>query len=252
MRKKIFLLLFLFMGACAYKNPLSDMNFQTVMAPPYVIAGWYKINQMGEPVKFYIEGDGNAFDAQGQPTDNPTPTSRFLREMASNDPSPNVVYLGRPCQYLQTGGCSEKDWTDGRFSKDIINSMNQSVLSMMKKARSEQMVLIGFSGGAQIAGWIGIKNPKQVKKLITIAGVLDHEAWSKYHGDMPLKKSLNLKDKKKELFVLNQVHYAGEKDEVVPVSLIQDFVGEERMVVVPKAKHGKGFKSIYKEIYEVK
>ena len=252
MIKKVVLFVFLLLGGCAYKNPLSDMKFQTVMAPPYVVAGWYKIQKAGDPLKVYIEGDGHAFDAQGRPTDNPTPTGVFLRELASEDPSPNVVYLGRPCQYLQAGACSEKDWTDGRFSKEIINSMNQYVLTMMKKARSEQLVLVGFSGGAQIAGWIGVKNPKQVKKLITIAGVLDHEAWTRYHGDMPLTKSLNLTEKKKDFLKLNQVHYAGENDKVVPVKLIQDFVGVENLVVVPKATHGDGFKSIYNEIYEVR
>ena len=79
--KRIFIILgCLILGACAHKNPLSDMTFQTTMAPPHVIASWYKITAVGEPIKIYVEGDGAAFDADNQPTDNPTPKSEFMRK----------------------------------------------------------------------------------------------------------------------------------------------------------------------------
>ncbi|MDY6408096.1 MAG: hypothetical protein SPL08_05310, partial [Pseudomonadota bacterium] len=80
--KKIFVILgCLILGACAHKNPLSDMAFQTTPAPPYVIANWYKITAVGSPIKIYVEGDGAAFDVYNQPTDNPTPKSEFMREL---------------------------------------------------------------------------------------------------------------------------------------------------------------------------
>ena len=241
----------LVLAGCTHKNPLSDMAFQTTMAPPYVIANWYKITNRGQPIKVYIEGDGNAFDEGGLPTDNPTPKGEFMRKLAANDPSPNVAYLGRPCQYLQTGACSQKDWTTGRFSSAVIDSMNQTMLALMKKAKTDKVILIGFSGGAQIAGWLALKNPSKVQKLITLSGVLDSTAWTAYHGDEPLRDSLNLKDKKSAFLKIPQIHYAGGRDDVVPLELIRDFVGPERVIVVPKAGHGTGFDSIYHEIYEV-
>ena len=249
--KKIFVFsLLLLLGACTHRHPLSHMQFQTMMVPPYVVAGWYKITQIGDPLKIYIEGDGNAFDSNGLPTDNPTPKGNFMRELAGEDPSPNVAYLGRPCQYLQTGACSEKDWTSGRFSEQIVTSMDNAVAQLMKKAKTNQVILIGFSGGAQVAGLVAVRHPERVKKLITIAGVLDHEAWTTYHDDMPLDESLNLSDEKAVFQTLNRVHYAGGKDDVVPESLIQDF-DPDFVVVVPKAGHGTGFSDVSNLIYEV-
>ena len=252
MRKFLTVFFVCFLGACAHKNPLSDMSFQTTMAPPHVVASWYKITQPGKPVKIYIEGDGNAFDENGIPTDNPTPKGEFMRQLAAGDSSPNVVYLGRPCQYLQTGACSEKDWTTGRFSKAIIDSMDQAVKAFMKKARTDKIVLIGFSGGAQVAGWIVVRHPEQVKKWITIAGVLDPKAWADYHGDQPLNASMNLKDRWKDLEKIPQIHYVGSDDEIVPPSLVQGMVKPENIQVVRGAEHGKGFEKIYSEIYEVR
>ena len=251
MKKILILTLLVLLGACTHRHPLSHMQFQTLTAPPYIVAGWYKITQVGEPLKIYIEGDGNAFDSDGLPTDNPTPKGTFMRELAGQDTAPNVAYLGRPCQYLQAGACSEKDWTSGRFSEQIVNSMDNAVSQLMKKAKTNQVVLIGFSGGAQIAGLVAVRHPERVKKLVTIAGVLDHEAWTQYHGDMSLTDSLNLNDSKDVLKTLNRVHYAGGRDHVVPVSLIQDF-DPEFTVVVPKAGHGTGFSDITNLIYEVK
>lgn len=238
---------------CAHRNPLSDFRFQTVTAPPYILASWYQITQPGEPIKIYIEGDGNAFDSNGVPTDNPTPTGEFMRRLAAEDPSPNVAYLGRPCQYLQAGACSQKDWTTGRFSNQVIDSMDQSVRALMKKARTNQVILIGFSGGAQVAGLIAVRHPNQVKQVITIAGVLDVDAWADYHGDPKLVDSLNLKNQQDSFSKIPQIHYAGGRDDVVPAKLIQDFVKDENLVVVvPKASHGKGFDSIYDAIYKVR
>ena len=238
------------LGACAHKNPLSDMTFQTTTAPPHVIASWYKITARGEPIKIYVEGDGAAFDAYHRPTDNPTPNSEFMRVLAAGDPSPNVAYLGRPCQYLQTSACSEKDWTTCRFSKANIDSMDVAVKALMKKARTDKVILIGFSGGAQVTGQIAARHKEQVKKWVTIAGVLDINAWTNYHGDTPLKESLNLD--KKQVKNINQIHYAGAKDDIVPPELIIDFAGADKVVIVKKAGHGDGFESVYPEIYEVK
>lgn len=249
MKRIAVILATLLIGACSYRNPVSDMNFQTTTAPPYVIANWYKMEQPGQTLKIYIEGDGHAFDAHGQPTDNPTPHGLFMRELAAGDPSPNVVYLARPCQYLKPG-CSQHDWTTGRFSRPIIDSMDTTVRSLMKKARTNKVILIGFSGGAQVAGLIAVRHPEQVVRLITISGVLDHRAWTSYHGDEPLTDSLNLKDFQSLLKRIPQTHYAGEKDTVVPTQLIQDFAGES-VSVVPGATHGDGYDSVFSQIYEV-
>ena len=241
----------LLLSGCATKNPLTDFQFQTVTAIPYIVASWYKIEAPTEDIRIYIEGDGHSFDAYNNPTDNPTPHSTFIRSLAANDPNPNVVYLARPCQYLQTSACSQEDWTCGRFSQNIVDSMEASILSLAKKARAQKITLIGYSGGAQVAGLVAVKNPERIKKVITIAGVLDQEAWTKYHGDTPLYQSLNLKDYQDTFNQIPQKHFIGEKDTVVPNQLTYEFVANpEQVVLVKKADHQNGFEKIYRDIYQ--
>ncbi len=246
----IFLLIFI--SGCAHKNPLTEFQFQTLTVPPYVVASWYRITEPEMPLRIYIEGDGHSFNAYNRPTNNPTPRSTFLRDIAANDPNPNVVYLARPCQYLQTNTCTQNDWTCGRFSKQIINSMEKSVHLLAKKARTNNVILIGYSGGAQVAGLVAVRNPQKIQKIITIAGVLDQEAWTTYHQDTPLTESLNLKDFQTIFKQLPQKHYVGENDKVVPIELTKTFVDDDsKIVIVPKADHQKGFDSVIQEIYQI-
>lgn len=241
----------LFLGACAPKNPLTDFRFQTVTAPPYVVASWYKIEKQGDVLRVYIEGDGTVLNADGTISANPTPTDTFLRSMASSDPNFNVAYLGRPCQYLQAGPCSEEDWTSGRYSSKIVDSMEETVYGLMKKARTNKVVLIGYDGGAQIAGLIAVRFPQDSVEVITIGGILDPYAFTTRHGYEPLVNSMNLADYKKRYATLKQHHYVGGKDTLVPPSLVQEFVANDALItVVPKATHEKGFEAVAKEIYK--
>lgn len=253
MKKILYLMMLLFLGACTHQNPLSDFRFQAVPASPYVVASWHRITEPGEPLKIYIEGDGHAFDNAGRPTDNPTPQSTFWRDVAAGDPSPNVAYIGRPCQYLQAGACSERDWTSGRFSAEIIDSMDKVIRGLQKKARADQVILIGYSGGAQVAGLTAVRQPETVARVITVAGVLDPAAWAAYHGDAPLHESLNLRDERAVFQTIPQHHYVGGRDTVVPAVLTQEFIGDDDLItVVPNATHSKGWNGITDEIYKVR
>lgn len=246
----LFILVVLSNG-CAHKNPLTDFQFQTVTAPPYVLASWYHITEPTQPIRIYIEGDGHSFDAYNRPTANPTPRSTFLRDIAANDPNPNVAYLGRPCQYLQTSTCAQEDWTCGRFSPQIIDSMEKSVLQLAKKSQTKDIVLIGYSGGAQIAGLVAVRHPEKIKRVVTIAGVLDQKAWTTHHNDTPLDRSLNLFDYRDIFDTIPQTHFVGKKDRVVPNYLTENFVKNKNdIVVIEKADHQKGYNSVLKQIYQ--
>lgn len=239
-----------FLTSCSTLNPLSDFRFQTQVAPPYVLASWYRITTPGKPIHIYIEGDGSSFDSNGNPTDNPTPRDSFWRAVAAEDTFPNTAYLARPCQYMQVGACSKTDWTTGRFSKKIVQSMDAAVKALMKKAQTDTVILIGYSGGAQAAGLIAVQNPA-VKKVITVAGILDTEAWTDYHHDTPLKESLNLKNYKTEFLKIPQIHYVGERDTVVPPEQTKAFLqNRAQIIVVPEATHDDGFDSVWEEIYQ--
>ena len=95
--KKIVLLLFVLLAGCVYHNPLekADFRFQTVMVPPYVLSGWYRILEPGKPLVVYVE-------------DYKTPPMETMRQMAVKDQGKNVAYIGRPCQYFQTDVCTKE------------------------------------------------------------------------------------------------------------------------------------------------
>ncbi len=245
--KKLFGLLFLLLTACATKVETPyGFTYREITTKPYLLASWQKVTDVNAPVRIYIEGDGYAFNHAGQPTSNPTPKGRFMRDLAFNDPNPNVVYLARPCQYVEDEQCSYSSfaWTTGRFSKAVVDSMSEAVEQI---ASNRPVVLIGYSGGAMISGlMIGRNTNLNVQKWITIAGVLNHTAWTNYHKVRPLLDSLEMRS----IPNVAQIHFAGEKDRVVPAVLIQQYAPLNTAYIVSGASHNAGFESIYQYIYQ--
>ncbi len=225
-------LFFLLCSCGATWHPSADFDLVPVKAGKFDIATYQKITDSRAPVHIYIEGDGHAFDAYGMPTDDPTPRGVLVRDLAMRDRAENVVYVARPCQFIMSPACSEKYWTDGRFSVQVVNAMS-NVVTKVSAGRS--VVLVGYSGGAMVSGLVIKRNPKlRVKKWITIAGVLNHRDWTEYFGDTALQKSLNLS----RLPKVRALHYVGEDDETVPMELSQKWIRDEsQMVVVPRADH---------------
>lgn len=223
---------FLFLCGCASAwNAPDDFVYRVIPAGNFDIATWGKITDASAPVHVYIEGDGHSFDSRGAPTGDPTPHSTFLRDLAMSDEASNVVYMARPCQFIMSDSCTQTDWTDGRFSKKVIDSMATAV---SKVVQGRPLILIGYSGGAMVAGlMIETHDELNVKKWITIAGVLNHKIWTDYFGDSPLSASLSLE----KLPDVPQIHYVAEKDKVVPTTLTYAVAAPKDVVVVPGATH---------------
>lgn len=194
------------------------------------------------PVRIYVEGDGRAFYATGLPTDDPTPRGGLVRTLAFGDPNPNVVYLARPCQYVMTTRCRRADWTTGRFSEAAVVSTAEAVERL---AAGREVVLIGYSGGALLSGLVIGRVKIRVRRWITVAGLLDHARWTRAAGLAPLTESLNLE----RLPEVEQVHFAGARDAVIPPEL---FEGVPNVVTVPGAGHDRGFGAVGRRIYELR
>ncbi len=225
---------FLMLTACAGTVKMSDdFAAVTVNTSNYDIFTYQKITDKTSPIHIYIEGDGRAFNGRGRPTLNPTPRGDFVRRLAVRDGASNVVYMARPCQYVISAGCGVADWTHGRFSHKVIDSMTSAVKQV---AGNRPVVLIGYSGGAMISGLIVQNNPDlNIKKWITIAGVLNHSDWTKYFGDAPLYDSLNMS----KLPNINQLHYIADGDTTVPNMLSIKWTGGKNLIIVPNASHSE-------------
>ena len=126
-------------------------------------------------------------------------------------------------------------------------------LSIHMEAKTAYLCKVLAAGGAQLAGLVAVKNPAEIKGVITIAGVLDHAAWTTYHKDKPLTDSDNLLAYRSVFKMIPQHHFAGGKDKVVPPKLIEDFVQDpERVTVIPRATHNSGYTEACQEIYKTR
>lgn len=231
MWRTIFILL-LTLSGCVGNTSRDNM---VVISPNnsklYSVATIQKITDKTAPVHIYIEGDGRAFNGRGRATANPTPHSQFMRNMATADNSPNVAYIARPCQFVMDDKCNTTDWTDGRFSKQMVDSVAAAIKTI---AKNRPVILVGYSGGAMISGLI-IQNHDDINAIqwITIAGVLNHNDWTKYFNDTPLKHSLNLNI----LPRVSQSHYIAEDDKTVPNELSRKWIGNNKLHVIQNAGH---------------
>ena len=245
------LITLLFLTGCTTIKVPADFVYKEINTRNFTFASWQKATNPTAPYKIYIEGDGYAFNAHGRATQDPTPRSTLVRELAFGDDSPNVVYLARPCQYVKSPICSKRHWTTARFAPEVINAEYAAVKQI---TGDNPVILIGFSGGGQVAGVIASAKPGlNVKKIITIAGNLDHLAWTQYHNLPPLNESMNLESYRKQFAKIPQIHYVGSDDEVMPPLLVHEFVGNDDLVVeVDGASHNEGWEEIYQKVWNEK
>ena len=247
-----YLLTFLFLLAgCTSITVPPEYHYAEIQTDTFIIATWQKINNPTAPYKIYIEGDGHAFNAHGYPSQDPTPKGTLIREIAFGDKNANVIYLSRPCQYIKGPICEQKYWTTARFAPAVIDAEYQAIKQI---AQNKPIVLVGFSGGAQVAGLLAVTKPDlNVKKVITIAGNLDHQMWTTYHNLPSLSQSLNLADYKTQFLTIPQIHYVGSQDKVIPPQLTKRFIQDDDLIVeVKSADHNSGWNSIFEQIWDNK
>jgi hypothetical protein len=190
-------------------------------APPRVVDGPVPFVALprwsgGDALTVYVEGDGRAWSL-GAPPANPTPRTPVGLELALADPGGPLLYLGRPCQFtaFRAGACPATLWTGGRFGAAVIDAMDAAVVDAERQSGARSLVLVGFSGGAAVAALIALRHP-ETALLVTVAGVVDHAAWTKLHGVAPLAESLNPADRLAALVRIPQVHLVGSADDIVP------------------------------------
>lgn len=204
-----------------------------------------KSDKKTKTLTVYIEGDGHAWESPKQPSDDPTPIQPVGLELALQDPSSDVAYLARPCQYVGAEtprNCSKAYWTYKRFAPEVITSLNEAITQLKQRQHAQELILVGFSGGGAVAALIAAQR-KDVVKLITVAGNLDITAWVTYHRLTPLTGSLNPADFVTQLQPIAQLHFAGRQDQVIPVSITESFIKRfpaqqrPKLVVIEKFTH---------------
>ncbi|KEA63775.1 hypothetical protein ADIMK_2077 [Marinobacterium lacunae] len=176
-----------------------------------------------ERLRVYIEGDGLAWITRSRPSPDPTPVDPLALRLALRDSSAQVIYLGRPCQYQPHANCPARYWLGSRFAPEVVNAYNEALNQLKEEYSANRLTLIGYSGGGAIATLLA-EARTDVDRLVTIAGNLDTDYWSDYHRITPLVGSLNPADNRARLANVEQWHFVGEHDSIIPPAMTRRFV----------------------------
>jgi hypothetical protein len=172
----------------------------------------------------YMEGDGLAWISASLPSDDPTPVSPMALRLALAQPQAQAAYLARPCQYGGIAGprCSPAYWTHARFSPEVVVATNLAIDALKQRFGARQLALVGYSGGGAVAALAAARRT-DVIRLVTIAGNLDHRAWTAWHRVSPLEGSLNPADEIGALDGIPQWHFVGSRDATMPPLLARRY-----------------------------
>jgi hypothetical protein len=188
-----------------------DWQAVTLDSHPYSLQSFIPgASTRTDTLSVYIEGDGLAWLSRRRVSTDPTPAKPVGLQLALLDNRPSA-YLARPCQYIRQENCEPALWTSARFSAEVIDASNQALDQLKHLFGAGQLRLIGYSGGAAIAALLAVRR-QDVIQLVTIAGNLDHAAWTQHHRVSPLSKSLNPADYWQTLATVPQLHFTGQND----------------------------------------
>ncbi|WP_456479632.1 alpha/beta hydrolase [Nautilia sp.] len=225
---KIFLSAFFITGCSSYIPPPSarinnikktaahrHLKQKTFTTAYFKIFSLYKNIKNCKTLHVYIEGDGLSWITPYEISSNPSPLTPTALIIALKTKTRCFIYLARPCQYVKDPSCSEKYWTNLRYSKKVINTYQEILNSIKNDFHIKNFNLYGYSGGGTVAALVSAFR-NDVKLLTTYAGNLDTEYWCNIHNITPLQSSLNPADFTNRLQQQKQIHYIGKKDKIVP------------------------------------
>ncbi len=234
---------------------INGFKKKLVKAGDFVITTYQRLLDKDGPYVFYIEGDGSINRGRYAVADNPTPAEIMLLRLAAFDVRPNVIYVARPCQYTPVElnpNCSQVYWTEKRIAEEVIESINIVINSI---SNGKSVSLIGFSGGGGVAILVAARN-KHIKDIITIAGNLDTDNFSKHHKVYALKESLNPINHAIKINNIPQLHLSGDKDTIVPNNIIQGYVKASLSNCIQQktfynVTHTKGWNKVWHEVLKI-
>lgn len=177
----------------------------------------------------YLEGDGLAWRTLSRPSSDPTPVVPVALSLALAQDDGMAVALARPCQYTMesaSGECDRRYWTSHRFAPEVIAATDQAISRLKELSGAGSLRLVGYSGGGGVAVLVAAGRD-DVQELITVAGNLDHDAWTTLHGVSPLTGSLNPRDVAARLTRLPQRHFVGARDRIIPPGIAEGFLARQ-------------------------
>jgi len=258
-------LLCLTVSGCASHNPeataekiskLGRLQAAEIKGGKFVLRVYYRFDSPGKPLRIYLEGDGRAWLSRSRASRNPSPKNPVALKLAAQDVGENVMYIARPCQYVffsKNPKCKYPYWTHKRFAPEIIDSVSAVIDIGKKRARANQLEIIGFSGGGAVAILTAARR-SDVASIRTLAGNLDHKAWTRHHQIDPLNGSLNAADVAEKVAHIPQTHYVGSRDEIIGSYVAESFRSKTlkdtciKVQVISGVSHTKGWEQVWPDL----
>ena len=199
MHRSATLFLALFLAGCATNAIRIDRLAESLgMSRSVVEAGGFRslVYMRGVPVPqdapltIFIEGDGVPWAGGREPSLDPTTGDPIALKLLGATPPP-TAYVTRPCYNdMSAPRCTPERWTMERYSDEIVSSMTEVVRTTAQQANARSVMLVGYSGGGVLAVLIA-ERLDNVAAVVTVGANLDIDAWTQYHGYLPLTGSLN-------------------------------------------------------------
>mgnify|MGYP001175467418 CR=1 FL=1 len=207
----------------------ADLKLERIEAGSFLLTTYHKgLEGSDKNLVIYIEGDGNAWDSKYQLSENPTPKNPLALKLAAKDTADAILYIARPCMFLQQKlmrDCPARFWSSHRYSEEVISSINQVINWATEISPTNSLTLVGYSGGGTVAALIAARR-NDVSTLVTIASNLDHRFWADLHHLSLLAGSLNPLDDANKLSTVEQIHFVGANDKIVPKSVVESYISK--------------------------
>ncbi len=225
-----FINIIILLSACTNTLWKSDIQLANIISEPaklksntykagqFIVHSRERYDKPGEELSIYLEGDGLAWVSRTEPSRDPTPDNPIGLRLAALDMAPNVIWFARPCQYtnvVENPICKQYYWTIGRLSPEIVSSVDHAITAAKTSAKATKIHLIGYSGGGGLAILIAARR-NDVATIRTVAGNIDHEAFTSFHRVTPMSQSLDPGSAAKNINTIQQWHFFGNEDKVVP------------------------------------
>ncbi len=206
----------------------ANLKLTNLEVNSFVLTSYSRIADKNQPLNVYIEGDGLAWRSRHELSLDPSPLEAVGLGLATQDPSINVVYLARPCQFndFNKTACDSAYWSNKRFSEKVIAAMNQELEAFVQKTNTQKVNLIGYSGGAAIAVLIASRRG-DIASIRTVAGNLDTEYVNQYHQVDAMPDSLNPIVVANKISHIPQLHFIGKNDKIITREVMMRFVQQQ-------------------------
>ena len=215
----------------------------------------HKIFRNSAPLKdgrlhVFIEGDVSVREALRHAPPDPTPRKGLMLQLMERDEAAAIL-LGRPCYHgvYEMDACEIRHLGRERYSREITDSMTGALRAEMQASGAREVVIFGYSGGGSLGLLMAGQIP-ETKALVTLAANLDNAALTAYQVSPPLSGSLDPANAPPLPDSVAQLHFFGERDVRLPVSLARETLARQKAaaVIVPGIDHDCCWQAIWPEI----